>query len=155
MDEIKHEKIENIPTSHNRGKGEYEYFRRKFVPRGGANETQVSIYEVPPHKAAYPYHFHHKDEETFYILSGRGLLRTPDGEREVGAGELIFFPAGKEGAHKLTNLSDTENLVYIDFDVIHDLDAAEYPDSGKIGVWGKGINRLYRLDEDVDYYEGE
>lgn len=40
------------------------------------------------------------------------------------------------GAHKLTNTSKTENLVYIDFDVIHDLDVTVYPDSNKIGIWG-------------------
>ena len=71
------------------------------------------------------------------------------------AGDLLFFPADESGAHKLTNCSETEKLVYLDFDVIHDLDAAVYPDSGKIGVWGKGINRVYRMDENVDYYEGE
>ena len=68
---------------------------------------------------------------------------------------MLFFPAGSAGAHKLTNASATEKLVYIDFDVIHDLDAAVYPDSGKIGVWGKGINRVYRLEDDVPYYDGE
>ena len=115
----------------------------------------MSVYEVPPQKAAYPYHYHLQDEETFYILSGEGLLKTPEGEKRVSAGDMLFFPAGSEGAHKLTNTSLTEKLVYIDFDVIHDLDAAIYPDSGKIGVWGKDINRVYPLDANVDYYEGE
>jgi uncharacterized cupin superfamily protein len=59
------------------------------------------------------------------------------------------------GAHKLTNASDTENLVYIDFDVVHDVDITEYPDSGKIGIWGKGINKLYPQNANVDYYDGE
>ena len=35
------------------------------------------------------------------------------------------------------------------------LDKAVYPDSGKIGIWGKDINRVYRMDENVDYYTGE
>ncbi len=34
----------------------------------------------------------------------------------------MFFPTGADGAHKLTNSSETENLVYIDFDVVHDVD---------------------------------
>ena len=45
--------------------------------------------------------------------------------------------------------------VDMDFDVSHDIDVAFYPDSGKIGVWGKGINRVYRADGNVDYYDGE
>ena len=101
------------------------------------------------------YHFHHNNEETFYIISGEGILRTPNGERKVSAGELLFFPTGADGAHKLTNSSETENLVYIDFDVVHDVDITIYPDSDKIGVWGMGINKLYPQASDVDYYDGE
>ena len=152
---IKHAKIEQIPASHKAEHEGYEYFRRKFVPFGEAKQTHVCVYEIPPGKAAYPYHFHYKTEETFYIISGTGILRTSEGEREVRGGELIFFPAGEEGAHKLTNISDTENLVYIDFDVTHDLDVAVYPDSDKIGVWGMGINQMYPKSANVDYYDGE
>ena len=155
MSGIRHERMETLPVRHKTGGNGYEYERRDFVPRGAARECMVSIYEIPPLKSAYPYHYHCKDEECFYIISGRGTLKTPEGERSVTAGELLFFPADESGAHKLTNCSETEKLVYLDFDVIHDLDAAVYPDSGKIGVWGKGINRVYRMDENVDYYEGE
>ena len=155
MNKIIHEKIDNIPQKHKCDHEEYEYFRRKFVPFGKAKNSLVSIYEIPPQKSAYPYHFHHNNEETFYIISGEGVLRTPDGERKVGAGELLFFPAGAEGAHKLTNSSKTENLVYIDFDVVYDVDVTVYPDSDKIGIWGMGINKVYPKSADVDYYDGE
>ena len=155
MRSIKHSRPDELPAKHKHEHDGYEYIRRNFVRRGETANALVSVYEIPPMKSAYPYHYHLKDEETFFIVSGEGLLRTPEGERSVHAGELLFFPAGSEGAHKLTNTSSTEKLVYIDFDVIHDLDAAVYPDSGKIGVWGKGINRVYPMDGDVDYYEGE
>ena len=155
MSEIKHSKIEEIPVVHRHEHEGYEYFRRKFVPIGGASNALVSVYEIPPGKAAYPYHYHHKNEETFYILSGEGILRTPDGERKVSAGELLFFPTGPAGAHKLTNCSDTKNLTYLDFDVVHDVDIAVYPDSDKIGIWGMGINKIYPQGSNVDYYEGE
>jgi len=155
MNEIKHSRIEDIPASHKCEHEGYEYFRRKFIPFGGANNTLVSVYEIPPGKAPYPYHFHYKNEETFYILSGEGILKTPEGERKVGAGELLFFPTGEAGAHKLTNSSETQMLVYIDFDAVHDMDVAVYPDSGKIGVWGMGINKIYPRNADVDYYDGE
>ena len=155
MSEIKHSKIEDIPVRSKCEHEGYEYYRKKFIPFGGAKNSLVSVYEIPPHKSAYPYHFHHNNEETFYILSGEGVLRTPDGERKVSAGEFLFFPTGPAGAHKLTNSSDTENLVYIDFDVVHDVDITIYPDSEKIGVWGMGINQLYPQAEAVDYYDGE
>lgn len=155
MNRIRQSFTEELPVSHRCDHGEYEYYRRKFVPMGGAKNALVSIYEIPPGKAPYPYHYHHKNEETFYILRGEGLLKTPEGERKVSAGQLLFFPTGPAGAHKITNTSETDNLVYIDFDVVHDVDIAVYPDSEKIGIWGMGINELYPRNQQVDYYHGE
>ena len=159
MSNFRHANRDALPRKHKCGSEGYEYYRkdflREFAPRGEGGKSLVSIYEIPPGKAAYPYHYHLKNEETFYILSGEGLLKTPEGERTVSAGDFLFFPASSEGAHKLTNVSATENLVYIDFDVCHEIDVAVYPDSGKIGIWGKEVNRVYELDADVDYYKGE
>ena len=155
MSQIKQCKIDQIPAGHKCEHEGYEYYRRKFVPFGAANHTHVCVYEIPPMKTAYPYHYHYKTEETFYIISGSGMLKTPEGERTVCAGELIFFPAGENGAHKLTNTSQTENLVYIDFDATHELDVAVYPDSDKIGIWGMGINKIFPKSAEIDYYDGE
>ena len=159
MNEIKHANQNDLPAKHKCDHEDYEYrrkdFLRSFDPRGEGGKAVVSIYEIPPGKSAYPYHYHLKNEEVFYILSGQGLLKTPDGEKKVVAGDFLFFPTGAEGAHKLSNLSDTELLVYIDFDVAHEIDVAVYPDSRKIGIWGKDTNRLYALDSDVDYYKDE
>ena len=152
---ILHSNISEPPEKHTCKHEGYEYYRRDFVPRREGGQCMVSIYEVPPLKSAWPYHYHVKNEETFYIIRGEGLLKTPEGERMVKAGDLLFFPADSSGAHKLTNTSHTEPLIYIDFDTTNDLDAAVYPDSGKIGIWGKNINRVYRTEDNVDYYEGE
>lgn len=140
---------------HKNEKEGYEYYKTELVSRSMGKQSVVSRYEIPPGKAAYPYHYHCKNEESFYILSGSGLLRTPDGERRISAGDFVFFPADESGAHKLTNDSPSEMLVYLDFDTKNELDVCFYPDSGKLGIWGRGINRLYRTDDDVDYYDGE
>ena len=155
MSGIKHMNWKDIPSKQKAEHEDYVYRRRKFLGFGETNNTCVSIYEIPPGKAAYPYHYHHKNEETFFILRGHGLLKTPEGEKNVSAGDLLFFPANCDGAHKLTNLSDTEDLVYLDVDVVHDLDVAVYLETGKLGVWGKNINRIWRQQDDVDYYDGE
>ena len=95
-----------------------------------------------------------KNEECFYILSGSGTLKTPQGKREVKAGDFLFFPANENGAHKLTN-TGTEPLTYLDLDTAHDIDVTFYPDSDKIAVWGRGINQVYKTENQVNYYEGE
>ena len=35
------------------------------------------------------------------------------------------------------------------------MDVTVYPDSGKIAVWGKDVNRVYPMNANVDYYNGE
>ena len=155
MSDIKQLKMDDIPSKHKCVHDDYEYYKRDFIPKGYANQCAVSIYEIPPLKSAYPYHYHYKNEEVFYILSGEGILKTPEGEKIVTAGDFIFLPASSNGAHKMTNTSESEHLTYIDFDTVNDIDVAIYPDSKKIGIWGKGINRVYKMDEDVDYYDGE
>ena len=153
MNAFLHMRMEDMRVSHT-AHGDYEYTQHTFVGRRDSDQSRICIYEVPPGKSAYPYHYHLKDVETFHILSGGGLLRTPEGEKPVTAGDFLHFPAGPQGAHKLTN-TGTEPLVYIDFDVIHDLDVCFYPDSGKLAVWGKDVNRVYPVGANVDYYEGE
>ena len=151
---MKHRNIDELPRKHKQGAQGYEFYRRDLLAVHEA-QSLVRVYELPPGKSAYPYHYHLKNEETFFILKGEGLLRTPEGERTVRPGDLIHFPAGESGAHKLTNPSESELLVYLDFDVVHDLDVTIYPDSGKIGIWGKNTNRLYKMDDDIPYYAGE
>ncbi len=155
MSEVKICNISSMDKTHANQHEDYEYYKKNFIPRGEAGQCVVAVYEIPPKKSAFPYHSHSSNEECFYIISGTGALRTPEGVREVGVGDLIFFPANSNGAHKLTNNSDTQMLVYIDFDTVNDIDIAHYPDSNKIGVWGKNINKLYKIDDDVEYYHGE
>jgi uncharacterized cupin superfamily protein len=40
------------------------------------------------------------------VLGGRPSLRTLDGIRELGPGEVIACPVGRRGAHQLQNNSD-------------------------------------------------
>ena len=155
MLQFKHLSADKLPVRHVCEHEGYEYFRKAFILKNESKQSIVNIYEIPPLKSAFPYHYHHKNEETFYIISGQGILRTPEGEHTVSAGDLLFFPANPDGAHKLTNSSETEMLVYIDFDTSNEIDVTVYPDSGKIGIWGMGINKLYPQSNNVDYYEGE
>ena len=133
----------------------YEYFKKIILSGENGNKCNVSVYEIPPGKSAYPYHYHFQSEEIFYIISGSGILRTPDGETNVTTGDILVFPAGEAGAHKLTNSSETEILSYIDFDTYHSPEVSFMPDSNKSVIYGKGIRKIINNDTEVDYYEGE
>lgn len=155
MSKIVHTKAAEVPYKHKDEQEGYEYYKRELIPKGSARQCAASLYEIPPGKSAYPYHYHAQNEESFYIISGQGILKTPSGESKVTPGDFLFFPADEEGAHKLTNTSETELLIYLDYDTYNDIDVAFYPDSGKIGIWGKNINQLYKTNDQVDYYKDE
>ena len=155
MSEIKHINIDEIPSSYKAKHKDYKFYKKVFVRRGEAKNTQVNVYKLLPGMSAYPYHYHLENEECFYIISGEGILKTPDGERKVVAGDLLFFPSGKNGAHKLTNSSESKSLVYIDFDVIYSVNVAVYPDSEKVGIWSDNVTKILPLNSELSYFDGE
>jgi uncharacterized cupin superfamily protein len=86
------------------------------------------------------------------VLTGRPTLRTPDGERELAPWDCAFCPAGEEGAHKVTNRTGENARIAIWSNRSHP-GTTIYPDSNKVGAWPPG--KLFRLDDAVDYFEGE
>ena len=104
-------KVGELTAKHQNIHDDYEYYKKIILSGEDGNKCNVYVYEIPPGKSAYPYHFHYQSEEIFYIINGIGLLRTPNGEIKVTAGDILAFPACEAGAHKLTNSSDTEMLI--------------------------------------------
>jgi uncharacterized cupin superfamily protein len=123
----------------------------KIGPLIGAEALGASIYLLEEGQAVCPYHWE-SEEEWLLVLEGRIVVRTPDGEEEVGAGDLVCFPAGPEGAHKTTNRRPETARIAI-FSTRTDPAIAVYPDSDKIGIWPPG--KLFRLSDAVDYWDGE
>ena len=143
----------------------FESRRRRVVgiagPLGASTHLGASVWEIPPRAAQVPYHFHHAQEELLVVLRGRPTLRTPDGERQLEEGEVVFFPLGPAGAHQLVNRSaETVRCLFVSNLV--DAEIAEYPDSGKVLVAtrgesqrGKRLRAVFRLDDEVGYFDGE
>lgn len=134
----------------------FEYIKYEVTPRGDFNQCYVAIYEIPPAKSNYPYHYHITNTEVFYIISGQGILRTPDGERSIKPGDFIVCPPSEKGAHRIINNSDREALKYIDFDTTNSPDIIHYPDSDKTGIIVHNQSCVFYKNEDrADYYDGE
>ena len=134
----------------------YEYYKYEVTERSNENQCYVAVYEIPPQKASYPYHYHLKNEEIFYIISGNGILETPEGNKTISKGDIIVCPPSAKGAHKIINSSQTEMLVYLDYDTVNSPEVVHYPNSDKVGVIINGeSSTFYKKDTEVDYYEGE
>jgi uncharacterized cupin superfamily protein len=118
----------------------------------GASALGLSVYDLAPGQSAFPYHYELGREEWLLVLGGRPTLRDPDGEEELAPGDLVVFPEGEEGAHKVTN--NTEETVRIAMiSNKEEPSVSFYPDSGKVGLWPAG--KLFRLADEVDYFDGE
>ena len=126
----------------NRGIGN-EFTIKQVIPKAEATKCRVNFVEVEPGNQAFSYHYHEMNEEVFYIISGTGIVRTSKGDITLNTGDVITFPTGIEGAHVIRNGSDTEKLVYLDFDAINIPEIVHLPDTNKVMVVGPYSNAIY------------
>lgn len=126
--------------------------------RLGAGRIGASVIDLEAGARSWPYHYHHGVEEWLYVLGGSPVLRTPDGERALRAGDLVCFPAGPDGAHTVAGPGRIMLL-----SANREPSISVYPDSDKVGprpaVTG-GAQRSpdalnFRRGDAVDYWEGE
>jgi uncharacterized cupin superfamily protein len=127
------------------------------IGRGlGARITGTSVYELPPGQALCPYHYEYGEEEWLLVLEGRPTLRHPEGADQLAQWDLVFFPPGPEGAHRVQN--DTGEPVRIMmYSSVTTPAATVYPDSDKIGIWtgNDDDTMLVPRSSAVGYYDGE
>ena len=126
------------------------------VARGvGSSAVASFIYDVDPGEGSSPYHYEYV-EEWLLVVEGTVVVRTPEGEETLERGDLVCFPAGPAGAHKVMNRGDARarTLVWSSARVPA---VSVYPDSNKIGVWpGDEENDLiFRRDTAVPWADGE
>jgi uncharacterized cupin superfamily protein len=137
--------------------------RARLGWQAGTARLGVSLYELPPGERRGAYHYQHANEELLVVLSGSPHLRTPDGSRQVEAGEVVAFPRGRRGAHKVENRTD-DVVRYLMLSEMNAPDVMVYPDSGKVGVISRPpgsrgdedeLAAWFRLSDQVHYWEGE
>src|SRR5215204_768970 len=84
----------------------FRWRRARLARQAGARDLGASLFEVPPGAATFPLHAHFANEELLVVLAGRPTLTTRDAKRELAPGEVVAFPAGLAGAHRLDNTTD-------------------------------------------------
>ena len=127
--------------------------------QAGARALGAALYEVEAGSGVSPYHVHHANEELLLVLAGRPTVRTPDGERELRAGDLVAFPAGPDGAHRVDNRADEPARVLLVSTMVAP-DVVEHPDSRKVLVLTGDIEgdtppRAFRMEDEVPPFAGE
>jgi len=121
--------------------------------RAGATELGVTMYETDAGGAVSPYHAHHANEELLVVLSGRPRLRTPDGSRRLEAGDVVVFPRGPEGAHRISNPDGPTARVLV-CSTMRFPELAEYPDTGtQLAMTGPGEGKTFPAGSDVPFLD--
>jgi len=111
----------------------------------------VNRSRVPAGRSVCPFHAHAREDEVFYVLSGRGIFRYGDVLQEIGPGDCISCPAGTGVAHQLAN-PFTEDLVYLAIGPNDPHEVCTYPDAGKVMIRSlKSVGYLTR----APYLDGE
>lgn len=120
---------------------------------GGGTQIGVNIVELVPGRQSCPLHWHLREEEHFYVLSGRCVLRVDDERHTMSVGDYVCFPAGTRIAHCFENPYDEPCRVMAIGARLAD-EIAVYPDSRKVKIRAMGL--IVPLPEQtLDYWQGE
>lgn len=116
-----------------------EPYRSRVLPREkralgdacGLTKIGINHSILMPGKESSMRHWHTREDEFIFVLSGEVVLRTDAGEQTLSAGMCAGFPASKDGrtgdGHQLINRSDAP-AVYLEISNREQGDAAFYPD---------------------------
>ena len=132
----------------------YDTLCARLATGTAAKQLGLSVDVLAPGKRGCPYHLHHAQEEMFVILEGVGTLRVAGEMLAVGAGDVVFIPAGPEDPHQFINTSGAP-LKYLSVSTRQQPEICEYPDSGKFLAHAPGFDAIQRRDATLDYWDGE
>ena len=121
----------------------------------GSSSLVMFVYDLEPGRSSSPYHYEY-EEEWLLVVDGTVAVRTPDGEHTLERGDLVRFPAGPAGAHKVMNRSELPARTLM-FSSSREPAFSVYPDSDKIGVWSgnEPDELIFKRGTAVDWSEGE
>jgi uncharacterized cupin superfamily protein len=86
----------------------------RLARHAGAHRLAANLYELDPGALVSPLHFHHRNEELLFVLSGTPALRRSDSDvRDLSPGDVIAFPTGPDGVHQILNRSNEPARVLI------------------------------------------
>jgi uncharacterized cupin superfamily protein len=152
IDEVKFDDVEE--------NGLYTSSRGQISDHIGAKKLGYNLTVLPPGKAQCPFHCHHGEEEMFLVLEGEGELRFGGRRYPIRKHDVIACPSGgPEVAHQIIN-TGTTTMRYLALSTLGDVEACEFPDSGKILVLAgkrgeRNLRKMFRAETVVDYYDRE
>jgi uncharacterized cupin superfamily protein len=94
---------------------------------GGLTQFGVNLLTLRPGVWSSQRHWHAKEDEFAYVLSGEVVLVEDEGETLLRAGDAAAWKAGVQNGHKLENRSDADAVLLV-VGARDDEDYGEYSD---------------------------
>jgi uncharacterized cupin superfamily protein len=101
--------------------------KRALGDSHGLKAFGVNLTTIPPGGWSAQLHWHSREDEFIYIVSGRLTLVTGDGEQVLGPGMAAAFPAGVANGHRLENRTDSP-AIYLEVGNRDSADVVQYPE---------------------------
>ncbi len=101
--------------------------KRRLGDALGLRNFGVNLTRLGPGDWSAQRHWHTRQDEFIYIVSGETTLVTDAGERVVTAGQIVGFPAGNPDGHALINRSAAD-VHYLEVGDRMPGDEVVYPD---------------------------
>lgn len=119
----------------------------------GLKNFGVNWVTLKPGSCSALRHWHSKQDEFIYIVSGEATLITNDGEQKLTSGMAAGFPAGEANGHHLVNRSDGD-VIYLEIGVGKarqrhrtPQDYVTYPDNDLVAVDDNGSWKFTHKDD--------
>jgi uncharacterized cupin superfamily protein len=156
-------RVDELPWER-QSRGPFGSERKRVARVAGARKLGYSVYRIAPGGRPYPFHFHHVNEEFFYVRRGYGQLRDKEGTRDLKPGDAFACPPGPDGAHAILNTGDAPLEIFA-LSTMEEPEVSEYLDSDKLYVMvgsapggdprERGVDIVFRRGDAVAYEEGE
>ncbi|MDV2991668.1 MAG: hypothetical protein N4J56_001322 [Chroococcidiopsis sp. SAG 2025] len=102
-------------------------YRKRLGDATGLKNFGVNLTRLMPGSYSALRHWHTKQDEFIFVVSGELILVTDEGEQILTAGMSAGFPAGVANGHHLINRSNSD-AVYLEIGDRTPNDEADYPD---------------------------
>lgn len=119
--------------------------KRRLGDALGLKHFGVNVTTIGPGAHSALRHWHTREDEFIYMLSGELVLVTEAGEQVLTAGMCAGFPAGKQDAHHLINRTG-HDAVYLEVGDRDPADDVTYPDVNLCAVATPQGRRFTRKD---------
>ena len=109
------------------------YKQIKLGDKGGLTQFGVNKTILPPKSATAMIHWHEKEDEFIFIISGSPTLIDKDGEHIMNSGDCATFKAGDNNGHAIVNKSE-QDVVLLEVGTRAQKDIVHYTDKDLINI---------------------